>query len=258
MQSAKCKMQNEPQAAAEPGRIAEGKKARIWEIDAVRGFLILCVIASHTLFYLANVLGRFALPPAVRYVMQYGGALFVVLSGLSATLGSRSFRRGLLVFAGGMVLTVGSVAAAALGWLSEDMIIRFGVLHLLGFAMMLYPLLKGLSTRALLLFGLALLAAGYWLEFSRVTVEARFLFPLGLRYPGFTSGDYFPVAPHLGWFCLGIVLGRRLYPEKRTRLPAVNADAPVLRALCWCGRNSLYIFILHLPLIGGIMMLLAQ
>ena len=230
-------------------------KGRIWEIDAVRGFLILCVIVSHSLFYLSNVLGRFSLPPLVRFVMQYGGALFVVLSGLSATLGSGRPRRGLMVFAGGMVLTLGSLLAVRWGWLEESMVIRFGVLHMLGLAMLLYPLLKKLPTPALLGLGLALLLAGYWIELKDIYVESRLLFPLGLRWRGFSSGDYFPLAPHLGWFCLGIVLGRSLYPEKKTRLPRVNAETPILRFLCWCGRNSLYIFILHLPLVGLIMML---
>ena len=256
MQNAKRKTHNERREAERSVRASEGKRERIWEIDALRGLLILCVIASHALFYLANVLGRFSLPPLVRFVMQYGGILFVILSGLSATLGSRSFRRGLLVFAGGMLLTVGSLAAVRLGWLTEDMVIRFGVLHLLGFAMMVYPLLKKLPSPALLAFGLAVIALGFWFELRPVMVESKYLFALGLRYVGFSSGDYFPIAPHLGWFCLGILLGRVLYPEKKTRLPRVNAGTPVLRFLRWCGRNSLYIFILHLPIIGGIMMLL--
>ena len=256
MQNAKCKMQNEPQKPEEPVQALDGKKERIWEIDAIRGFLILCVIVSHTLFYSANILRTFALPELVRFVMRYGGILFVILSGLSATLGSRSFRRGLLVFAGGMALTVGSIAAVHFGWLTEDMIIRFGVLHLLGFAMMVYPLLKKLPSGVLLVFGLAVIALGFWFERKPVTVETHYLFALGLRYSGFTSGDYFPIAPHLGLFCLGILLGRGLYPGKKTRFPGVNAETPILRFLRWCGRNSLYIFILHLPILGGIMMLL--
>ncbi len=233
-----------------------GLRERIWEIDALRGFLILCVVASHTLFYMSYILRLFDLPPLVRFVMQYGGMLFVVLSGLSATLGSRCFRRGLFVFAGGMVLTLGSLAAAAFDWVADDMIIRFGVLHLLGFAMMLYPLLRKLPSSVLFALGLAVITVGYWLEFGNVTVSSRLLFPLGLRYPGFTSGDYFPLAPHLGWFCLGIVLGRTLYGGRKTRFPRVNAETPVLRFFRFCGRNSLYIFILHLPILGGILLLL--
>ena len=252
MQSAKCKMQN----AEGRSETRDGSQGRIWEIDALRGLLILCVIVSHSLFYLSYILGRFRLPGWVAFVMDYGGAVFVVLSGLSATLGRRGFRRGLLVFAGGMVLTLGSIVAVVLGWLEEGMIIRFGVLHLLGFCMILSPLLKKLPSGVLLGLGLGLVALGYWLSGQGALTELRYLFPLGLRYPGFTSGDYFPLAPHLGWFCLGMVLGRSLYAEKKTRLPQVNAETPVLRFLRWCGRNSLYIFILHLPLVGLIMMLL--
>ena len=249
-------MKREKRKTEEP--ITGIPRGRIWEIDAIRGLLILCVIASHTLYYASFILRRFTLPPLIEFVMQYGGLLFVVLSGLSATLGRRSFRRGLLVFAGGMVLTLGSLAAVHLGWLTEDMVIRFGVLHLLGFAMMIYPLLKKLPSPVLLGFGLAVLALGYWFQFKPVLTESRYLFALGLRYPGFSSGDYFPIAPHLGWFSLGIVLGRSLYAEKKTRLPQVNPETPILRFLRWCGRNSLYIFILHLPIIGAIMMLLAS
>ena len=238
--------------------MSASRNDRIWEIDAIRGFLILCVIASHTLYYSSNVLGLFRLPQLVRYVMQYGGSLFVILSGLSATLGTKSLRRGLLVFAGGMILTVGSYAAVLLGWLEEDMIIRFGVLHLLGFAMILYPQLKKFPTPALAVLAAAILALGYWIDLKPVLVETHLLFPLGLRYPGFSSGDYFPILPQLGWFCAGILLGRALYPEKTSRFPGTDTANPVIRFFTWCGRNSLYIFIIHLPIVGGVMMLLSM
>ncbi|MBQ4302712.1 MAG: DUF1624 domain-containing protein, partial [Oscillospiraceae bacterium] len=173
-------------------------------------------------------------------------------------LGSNGFRRGLFVFAGGMVLTAGSYAGVLLGWLGDDMIIRFGVLHLLGFAMMLSPLLKKLPSWLLCVFGLAVVVAGYWLEAQPALVETRLLFPIGLRFPGFTSGDYFPMAPHLGWFCLGIVLGRLLYREKKTRFPGVSDSNSFVRFFCFCGRNSLYIFIIHLPIVGLLMMLISS
>ena len=234
----------------------EQKRERIWEIDALRGFLILCVILAHSLFYCAYILHYFTLPEPISFVIQYGGTLFVILSGLSATLGRRSFRRGLMVFAGGMSLTAGSILAIQFGWLSEDMVIRFGVLHLLGIAMMLYPLLKRVPSPGLAGFGLLVVALGLWLDTWGSLTHSRLLFPLGLRYPGFSSADYFPLAPHLGWFSLGIVLGRCLYREKKTRLPLINPQRPVLRFFCFCGRNSLYIFILHLPALGAIMLLL--
>ena len=222
----------------------------------MRGFLILCVIIAHILYYSSYVLGRVSLPASIRFIIQYGGMMFVVLSGLSATLGRRSFRRGALVFVGGMLLTLGSYAAVRLGFLGKSMIIRFGVLHLLGFVMMAYPLMKKLPNAALLALGGVMVAVGLWIMLKPVLVSCKYLFPLGLRYPGFSSGDYFPILPHMGWFCLGIVLGRTLYPQKKTLLPQVNSASHALRFFCWCGRNSLYIFLLHLPIVGGMMVLL--
>ena len=75
------------------------QKQRIWELDALRGLCILCVIVVHFLFDLQFFIGLdFTLPAWFQFIQQYGGILFVVLSGCCATLGSRSFRRGLIVF----------------------------------------------------------------------------------------------------------------------------------------------------------------
>lgn len=231
------------------------KKARIWEVDALRGFMILCVIAAHALYFGEYMLGLWRLPAWLNeFLFRYAGSLFVILSGLSATLGSRSFRRGLIVFGCGMLLTLGSAIGVLLGILDEGFIIRFGVLHLLGLCMMLYPLLKRLSDTALLIFGVVVIGLGYW--FTTFTVNADFLFALGLVSPGFSSGDFFPVFPQLGWFCIGILLGRHLYKEKTTRFPQVNADAWPIRWLCFLGRNTLPIFVCHLPVVAGIMYLI--
>ena len=233
------------------------KKQRIWEIDALRGFLILCVILAHALYCGEFMLGLYRLPLWLNtFLFQYAGSLFVVLSGLSATLGHKSVKRGLLVFGCGMVLTLGSAIAILLGFVDEGFLIKFGVLHLLGLCMILYPLLKQLPDLALLVFGTVIIALGYW--FATFTVEARYLFAFGLVYPGFTSGDFFPVFPQLGWFCIGILLGRHLYREKTTRFPLIDASIWPIRALCFLGQHTLPIFVFHLPVVGGVMYLIAM
>lgn len=85
----------------------------------------------------------------------------------------------------------------------------------------------------------------------------RFLFPLGLMAEGFVSSDYFPLAPNLGWFLLGMILGRTLYKEKRTLFPRVNSGSAPIRFLSWCGRNSLLIYLLHQPILEGLTYLLS-
>ena len=230
------------------------KQQRIWELDALRGFCILCVIVLHFLYDLQAVFGwQLMENPVIYTVMQYGGILFVLLSGLCATLGRRSFRRGVFVFGCGMVITLVTVVMVKLGMMDESVVIWFGVLHLLGICMMVWPLFRRLPVWALLLLGLAMTAAGYW--FETILVESRRLFPLGLRYPGFATSDYFPLFPNLGWFLLGAVIGRTAYGEKKSLLP----DFPVKFAfLRWCGTHSLWIYLLHQPVLYGLLMLLTS
>ena len=229
----------------------EQKRERIWELDALRGFCIVCVIFVHFMFDLVYFLGKQVdFPPLYTFIQQYGGAIFVVLSGCCATLGSRSFRRGVLVFGCGMLITLVTFGMWRMGMAASDVVVKFGVLHLLGVCMMLYPLLKKLPTTALSVLAAAIVAIGYAIQGMRFSV--RWLFPLGFVYPGFTSSDFFPLLPQLGWFLLGIVIGRTLYHEKRTLLPGTAQDFFLFRFFQWCGRQSLWIYLLHQPVVYGL------
>ncbi len=229
----------------------EQKRERIWELDALRGFCIVCVIFVHFMFDLVYFLGKQVdFPPLYTFIQQYGGAIFVVLSGCCATLGSRSFRRGVLVFGCGMLITLVTFGMYRMGMAASDVVVKFGVLHLLGICMMLYPLLKKLPTTALSVLAAAIVAIGYAIQGMRFSV--RWLFPLGFVYPGFTSSDFFPLLPQLGWFLLGIVIGRTLYHEKRTLLPGTAQDFFLFRFFQWCGRQSLWIYLLHQPVVYGL------
>ena len=222
-------------------------RARIWELDALRGAAILGVVFIHLLYDLQTVWGMAVLQGGVLgAVRDYGGTVFVVLSGLCATLGSRSLRRGAAVFAAGMAVTGVTAAMVRLGLAPGQVLIRFGVLHLLGTCMLLWPLLRPLPWWGLAVCGGAVIAAGAW--FSGLTVQTPWLFPLGLCRGDFYSGDYFPLFPYLGWFLLGGALGKTLYREKQSLLPRTWQVAPV-RFLCLCGRKSLSIYLLHQPVL---------
>ena len=230
-------------------------KNRIWELDALRGLAILCVIVIHFLFDLVYFFGLgISFPPFYLFVQNYGGVVFVVLSGLCATLGSRSFRRGLIVFGCGMLITLVTFVMWKMGMGGRDLVVRFGVLHLLGICMMLYPLFRRLPTAALAIIGVALVVMGYAVQ--NVTVSARWLFPFGLMAEDFVSGDYFPLLPHLGWYLLGSCIGRTVYREKKTLLPGRFGESAFARFFCFCGRQSLLIYLLHQPLVYGLLELI--
>ena len=227
-------------------------KSRIWELDALRGVCILCVIVVHFLFDLSFFGGLDqTLPAWYVFLQEYGGAIFVVLSGVCVTLGSKSVRRGLIVFACGMLITAVTYGMYRLGMSGADVVVKFGVLHLLGVCMLVYPAFKKLPPAALALLGLAIAITGYAIR--GVVVPQHWLFPLGLTYEGFTSSDYFPLFPQLGYFLIGAAIGKTAYREKRTFLPGAFQQTPVARFFCWCGRQSLFIYLLHQPIVYGLL-----
>ena len=129
-------------------------KRRIWELDALRGFGILWIILLHLLFDLQMFYGTDLLQwPLFRVTMDWGGVFFILLSGLCATLGKRPLRRGLQIFGWGMVITLITWAMAKLGFLGQDMVIRFGILHLLGLCMILWAVAGKLPPWLLGVFG---------------------------------------------------------------------------------------------------------
>ena len=227
-------------------------KPRIWELDALRGVCILCVIVVHFLFDLSFFGGlSLTLPAWYVFLQEYGGTIFVVLSGVCVTLGSKSVRRGLIVFACGMLITAVTYGMYRLGMSGADVVVKFGVLHLLGVCMLVYPAFKKLPPAALALLGLAIAITGYAIR--GVVVPQHWLFPLGLTYEGFTSSDYFPLFPQLGYFLIGAAIGKTAYREKRTLLPGSFQKTGIARFFCWCGRQSLFIYLLHQPIVYGLL-----
>ena len=227
-------------------------KSRILELEALRGVCILCVFVVHFLFDLSFFGGLdLTLPAWYVFLQEYGGAIFVVLSGVCVTLGSKSVRRGLIVFACGMLITAVTYGMYRLGMSGMDVVVKFGVLHLLGVCMLVYPAFKKLPPATLTVLGLVIAITGYAIR--GIIVPQRWLFPLGLTYEGFTSSDYFPLFPQLGYFLIGAAIGKTAYREKKTLLPGSFQKTPVARFFCWCGRQSLFIYLLHQPIVYGLL-----
>jgi uncharacterized membrane protein len=142
----------------------------------------------------------------------------------------------------------------------KSIIIYFGVLHCLGMCMLLWPTYKNMKWWGLLLHGIVLAALGLYLDHllteRLLSTTDQWLMPLGLYWKGFASSDYFPILPNLGYFLVGAAIGKTLYRKKETLLPMVNPRNPILRCLQFFGRHSLWIYLLHQPILSGICMLL--
>ena len=230
---------------------------RIWELDAFRGLCIIGVVLVHFVYDLVDLyrIVSWTYPAWFSFIKNWGGVLFLLLSGICVTLGSRSVRRGLIVFGCGLVISAVTYGMYALHMSGKGIIIYFGVLHCLGLCMILWPLFKKLPWWLLLPLGVGFIVLGFWMK-GQPRVESQWLMPLGLPWKGFSSSDYFPIFPNIGYFMVGAAVGRTAYGKKQSLLPDVPAEKGILGFLQWCGRQSLWIYLLHQPICSGICMLL--
>ena len=232
-------------------------KQRIWELDAARGLCVLCMVIIHFIYDLSSLYGLFPMPNNPIYVIlkDWGGILFLLISGICVTLGKRPVKRGLLVFCCGLAVTAVTVGMYLLGLSGKGIIIYFGVLHCLGVCMMLWPLLNRLPKWALAVLGVSLAAVGLYFMYG-LRVDSPFLFPFGLMRWDFVSSDYFPILPNLGYFLIGAFLGKTLYAKKESLFPKANTKNLFIRFFLWWGKMSLPVYLLHQPLIAGMIGLL--
>ena len=131
--------------------------------------------------------------------------------------------------------------------------IVFGILHLISISILLaYPLLR--LGRMNLLLGLAAILLGLYIQ--ELEVDFFWLIWLGLAPRDFVSLDYVPLLPWFGVVLMGMAGGALLYKDLGRRFPLPDISAwPPVRGLIFLGRNSLAIYILHQPLLLGLIYL---
>lgn len=243
----------------------EQKKERVWLIDEVRGLAILLMVVYH-FFYDIVVLYGVNIPafysPALDMIRDFFAGLFIFISGAACRFSRSNLKRGVQCFAFGMVMTY--VTAIAL---PKDPIL-FGVLHLLGVCMVLFsflaplldkiPVWAGIAGCALLCLVTWGMKDGYFgiaglftAPYPDVLTASGLFFPFGIPGEGFASADYFPLFPWMFVFFAGAFFG---LPVLQRKMPGFFYKKHV-PPLAFVGRYTLWIYLLHQPVLMGICLL---
>ena len=193
--------------------MAVKEKVRLHLLDALRGFLLLHMIAFHGMWNLVYLFGIdvpwYTETPGYLW-QQFICWSFILLSGFCWSMSRNHLKRGLLVFGGGAVVSLVTCLV-----MPESRIL-FGILTCIGSCvLLLIPLEKPLKKipalwGAVLSFALFFLLRNCGdgsLGFERLVIaplpEALYrnhlTAYLGFPQPGFFSADYFPLLP---WFFL--------------------------------------------------------
>ena len=190
------------------------------------------------------------------------GAMFLLLVGISLTLSySRAqktlvkrqlqlkfLKRGLGVFGLGLIITFVTWI-----YLKEGFII-FGILHCIGISIILaYPLIKYRSQN--LIIGTILIILGILLRTIRF--DFNWLLWLGFIPSRFYTLDYFPLIPWFGVVLIGISLGNTFYQDNKRKFKLKDLSQNIaVRFMCFLGRHSLIIYLLHQLIIIAIIHLI--
>ncbi len=219
---------------------------RIWELDFFRGIALLLMVYFHLVYDLSDIFNQpVTYSTGINfYIGKVSVMMFMVISAISCQLSRNNFKRGLRLFLLALAVTIATHL-----W-NADYEIRFGILHFLGICLMLYPLLDRLNIPLLSLGALASIVTGN--ELSSMSTGYQFLFPLGLRAPGFISADYYPLLPWIGVFLIGMIMGRIFYNQKKSKVPPLFKHAD---PISYAGSHTLIIYLIHQPLLIGLLSL---
>ncbi len=240
------------------------KQRRIHLIDELRGLCIILVVIYHAFYSLVMIYGykqpaeAFAVMRKIQPVLP---AMFILLSGISFQLSRSNIRRGL------KLLAVAAIMMLALWLVMPSQMIWFGIIHFLAVMNIVLGLLKkyvdkipasvGIISCAILFILTYNVQNGYIGIESSLSLELpEFMYltdltaPLGFYSPSFHSADYCPIIPWAFMFIIGTVLGRyvRLLPEKLSKTH--------IKPLAFIGRHTLIIYLLHQPIIVGVLQLI--
>jgi len=232
-------------------------RPRFWELDLIRGTLIILMVLYH-LIYDLHRFGEYDFHLSswyMRAIRIVGEVAFIFIVGVSLSLsrfrrrGNSGFKgyflRGFAIFAFGLLIT-----GISLIIIPEEPIV-FGILHCIGASIILaYPFLRLRFTNLVL--GTVSVIGGIVLY--RFKFGFYWLLWLGFFPRGWDTADWFPLLPWFGVVLLGLFVGDLVYSEyKRVfKLPDLS-KVPLVRFLDFVGRHTLVVYLAHQPILIGVL-----
>ncbi|MBO4539205.1 MAG: DUF1624 domain-containing protein [Clostridia bacterium] len=244
------------------------KRPRVWELDLLRGLLILAVTVDHFFMFLdqwkllpfQTEIGQQIMDFAYLYrnssfrsaMQPFALFTFCFLAGLNCRFTRSNFRR-VLKFWIFCALFMGGFALLKL--IFPDMLevyLIFNIITVLTISFTIWWLLDLIKCPTWIrsVIGTVLIVIGmvcYYKHFAEPEdfyVQNEFLALMVYNEHGLemSINNFEPLLPHLGWFLIGGVIGKFAYPENKTHCKQIYPPK-LLRPLLLIGKHSLFFFL---------------
>ncbi len=222
----------------------------IWIFDFLRGLAVLGMIIFHLYF----ILSFFGIKPQQMHQgawLYFGNIVrftFISLVGISLSLSaqkkySQVIRRALLIILGALVISLATYIFA------QANTVRFGILHFIGVGIFLALPFRKFKYINLIMAIMILLISFYLpIETHNAATQNSVLgFIFGtLSTQSIPDLDYFPLFPWLSLIFLGIFIGNSI---KNSFIKKLTNPPKILKPITYIGKNSLAIYMVHIPAI---------
>jgi uncharacterized membrane protein len=228
--------------------------ARFDRLDALRGFAIVWMAIFHFCFdlnYFGFIKQNFYTDPFWTVQRATIVTLFLFCAGLSQAVAMqqgqgwpRFWRRWLQIAGCAVLVTIGSAVMFPRSFIS------FGVLHAIAVMLIVMRLTAGWRAGLWLAGAIALLLPHF---IAHPFFDTRLTNWVGLVTHKPVTEDYVPLLPFIGVMWWGLAAGHWVLARRRGWLTGPIASA--LKPLALLGRWSLSFYMLHQPVLIGLLML---
>lgn len=264
---------------------ATPKSERIWEIDLLRGIMILFVVWDHFMWDVRYVAGGDYNTGLFQWLFNlgksyYSGSLravthdvfvtmFVLTSGISCSFSRSNGKRAIKMCSFAILFSVISYVISLI-LKDPDIIFYFNVIHVVSLSVLLYAGIEWIWSKltknwqknifGILFFAVTMtaLVVGHCAKYMKVNWidlmfgESEWRTAIWNKFKD--GGDYLAFWPDFGWFLVGAFLGKAIYRERKTLFPSFNPK--YVSPITFCGSHSLWVYFISQIVMYGMIYLL--